>query len=366
MIARNLVRHPAKAAVSALGIALAASILVLGHAFLVSFQLIGQVQFGMVQRENLTVVFNAPRPLRVRHELDRLPGVVRTEPLRFVPVRLRHGHRSRRVAIMGLEPGSELRQLVTSRFRTLPLPPEGLVLTAKLGEVLGVGAGDAVTVELLEGNRSVHTLPVAGLVDELLGLTAYQSAAALDRLVGGAAISGALLRTDPLREPELNAALKRTPATAGVTSRDAMRATFETTLAESFSIMVTVILFFAGGLAAAVVYNAARIALSERGRELASLRVLGFTRGEVARMLLGEQALLTAVAVPCGLALGYAWVAALTGIYQWELFRMPLVVPLASYLVAVAVVVVTAAVSGLLVWRRLNRMDLVAVLKTRE
>jgi putative ABC transport system permease protein len=366
MIARNLVRHPTKAAVSALGIALAASILVLGHAFLVSFELIGQVQFSMVQRENLTVVFNAPRPTRVRHELDRLPGVVRTEPLRFVPARLRHGHRSRRIAIVGLEPGSEMRQLVTSRFRTLPLPPEGLVLTAKLGEVLGVRPGEAVTVELLEGNRSVHAVPVAGLVDELLGLTAYQSAPALDRLVGGAAISAALLRTDPLRERELNAALKRTPATGGVTSRDAMLATFERTLAESFSIMVTVILVFAGGLATAVVYNAARIALSERGRELASLRVLGFTRGEVARMLLGEQALLVAVAVPCGLALGYGWVAALTGIYQWELFRMPLVVPLESYFIATAVVVATAVASGLLVRRRLNRMDLVAVLKTRE
>jgi len=192
------------------------------------------------------------------------------------------------------------------------------------------------------------------------------SAPALDRLAGSATVSAALLRTDPLREGELHAALKRTPATAGVTSRDAMLASFEDTLAQSIGIIITVILVFAGGLAAAVVYNAARIALSERGRELASLRVLGFSRGEVARMLLGEQALLTAVAVPAGLALGYGWVAVFAGLYQWELFRMPLIVSTRSYLVAAAVVLVTAAASGLLVRRRLDRMDLVAVLKTRE
>jgi putative ABC transport system permease protein len=366
MIARNLTRHPAKALVSAFGIALAASILVLGDAMLGSIRLMGEVQFRLVQRENLTVVFNAPRPARVRYELSRLPGVVQTEPLRFVAVRLRHEHRSRRIALVGLEPGSELRQLVSSRFRARPLPAEGLLLTAKLGEVLHVSPGDLVSVELLEGDRSVHQVPVSGLVDELLGITGYMSAPAVDRLVGSTAIAAALLRTDPAREPELNAALKRSPATAGVTSRAAMLASFEATLAESFGIMVTVILAFAGGLAAAVVYNAARIALSERGRELASLRVLGFSRGEVARMLLGEQALVTVVAVPVGLALGYGWLAALTGLYQLELFRMPLVVSARSYAIAAGVVIVTAAASGWLVRRRLDRMDLVAVLKTRE
>jgi putative ABC transport system permease protein len=366
MIARNLTRHPAKAVVSAVGVALAVSILVLGSAMLDAIKLLGDVQFRLVQREDVTVVFNAPRPPRVRHELERLAGVLRTEPLRLVPARLRHGHRSRRIAIVGLERGSELRRLVTSRLRSMPLPPEGLVLTAKLGEILAVAPGDSLTVELLEGERAVRVVPIVGVVDELLGLTGYMSAAALDRLVGGPAVSAALLRTDPLREAELHAALKGTPATAGVTSRAAMLASFEGTLAQSLGIIITIILVFAGGLAAAVVYNAARIALSERGRELASLRVLGFTRGEVARMLLGEQALLTGVAVPAGLALGYVWVAALAGVYQWELFRMPLVVSARSYLIGTVVVLVAAAASGLLVRRRLDHMNLVAVLKTRE
>jgi putative ABC transport system permease protein len=248
----------------------------------------------------------------------------------------------------------------------MTLPPEGMVLTAKLGEVLLVGPGDSLTVELLEGERDVRRVQVVGLVDELLGLSAYMNAPAVDRLTGGAAVSAALLTTDAMRQARLFDVLKHTPATAGVSSREAMLTSFEETLAESMGYMITIILVFACGLAAAVVYNAARISLSERARELASLRVLGFTRGEVSRMLLGEQALLTAVAVPAGLALGYGWVAVLAGLYQWELFRLPLEVSGRSYVMAIAVVLATALLSALLVRRRLDRLDLVAVLKTRE
>jgi putative ABC transport system permease protein len=179
-------------------------------------------------------------------------------------------------------------------------------------------------------------------------------------------VAAALLRTDPALEAGLFSRLKQTPVTAGVTSRDAMLASFESTLAESLGIMIGVILGFACGLAAAVVYNTARIALSERGRELASLRVLGFTRGEVGRMLSGEQAILAATAIPGGLLLGYGWVVVLSQVYELDLFRLPPVVSLSSYLMSAGVVLLTVVASSLLVRRRLNRLDLVAVLKTRE
>jgi putative ABC transport system permease protein len=366
MIVRSLTRRPLRATVSVVGVGLAVSIVVLGSAMLDAIQLLAHVQFRLVQREDLMVVFNAPRSPRVRHDLDHLPGVLRTEPLRLVPARIRHAHHVRRIAMMGIEPGAELRQLITRRYRSVTLPPEGLVLTAKLGEVLGVGPGDSVTVEVLQGERAVRTVQVVGLVDELLGLSAYMNAQALDRIAGSAAVSAALLQSDPRGEAALHQRLKRTPAVAGVTSREAMLASFQATLAESLGYMITIILVFACGLAAAVVYNAARISLSERSRELASLRVLGFTRGEVAYLLLGEQALLTGVAIPTGLALGYAWVTVLARVYEWELFRLPLVVSARSYLIAAAVVMATAPGSALLVRRRLDRMDLVAVLKTRE
>ncbi len=367
IIARNFERRPAKAALSALGIAFAVAILVVGRFFVDAMRYMADVQFRHVQRENLSVVFNAPRPPRVRYELERLPGVLHAEGYRSVAVRLRAGHRSRRTALLGLEEKGELRRLVARNLTTVPLPPDGLVLTAKLGEILRVAPGDTLTVEVLEGARPVRRVAVAGFVDELLGLSAYMDQRALNRLLWeGNTLSGAFLRVDPLAAPGLYTRLKRLPGVAGVSSRDATLASFEATLARSIGMMTAILIGFAGALAVAMVYNAARIALSERARELASLRVLGFTRGEISLMLLGEQGILTAAGIVAGLAIGYGLCAVLAGLYQWELFRIPLVVSAQTYAFAVVVIFAAAVASGLLVRRRLDRLDLVAVLKTRE
>jgi putative ABC transport system permease protein len=227
--------------------------------------------------------------------------------------------------------------------------------------------GQTVQIEVLEQGRPVRTVRVAGVANELIGLNAYMDAGALHRLMReGDSISGAFLRVDAAATATLNAELKRMPAVAGATTRLAALQGFEETLARSLDVFTTVLVTFAAVIAAAMVYNAARIALSERGRELASLRVLGFTRGEVSVLLLGEQAILTALAIPLGFAIGYRLCAAMASAYQWEFFRLPLVVSTRTYGFAVAVVLASALGSALAVRRRIDRLDLVAVLKTRE
>jgi putative ABC transport system permease protein len=364
---RNLERRPLKAALSALGIAFAVAILLVGRFFVDAISVIAEVQFRHVQRENLMVVFNAPGSAAVRYDLTRLPGVLRAEPFRMVPVRLRAGHHSRRTALLGLEEAGELRRLIGRRLVPTGLPPEGVLLTTKLGEVLDVSPGDTLTVEVLEGARQMRRVAVAGFVDELLGLSAYMEQHALNRLLSeGNTLSGAFLRVDPFAAPALYGRLKRLPAIAGVSSRDAALASFEETLGESIGLITTILIGFAGALAVAIVYNAARIALSERARDLASLRVLGFTRGEIAGMLFGEQAVLIVSGIAAGLLLGYQLCGVLAGLYQWELFRIPLVLSAQSYVFAVAVIVAAAIGTALVVRRRIDRLDLVAVLKTRE
>jgi putative ABC transport system permease protein len=200
-----------------------------------------------------------------------------------------------------------------------------------------------------------------------MGLGAYMDRRALNRLVReGASESGAFLRVDPLAAPRLHDRLKRLPAVAGVASRDAAFASYTATLAQSIGVVTTILVGFAGALALATVYNIARIALSERARELASLRVLGFTRLEISVMLLGEQAVLTVAGIVAGLAMGYGFCAMMSGLYQWELFRIPLVVSGETYAFAIGVVLSAAALSALVVRRRLDRLDLIGVLKTRE
>ncbi len=367
MIARSIVRRGWKSVLAVLGISCAAGMLVLGGFFYDAVLYLMRVQFEVVQRDDVTVAFNEPRSASVRHELARLPGVLRAEPFRAVPVRLRFEHRSRRVDLTGLPANSELRRLIDTRLRPVELPLEGLVLNAKLAEALGAGVGDRVTVEVLVQARPVSEVAVAAVVEEMVGITAYMNLAALNRLLREeGALSGAHLAVDPNEAASLYLRLKTMPAVNAVAIRESVLKSFQEILDRSIVVSTMINVLFACVIAFGVVYNSARIALSERGNELASLRVLGFTRREVAVILLGEQGLLTLLAIPLGFALGAAVSWLLVTRLSTELYRIPLVLSAETFVFAAVVVALAALASGFLVARRLNRLDLIAVLKTRE
>lgn len=367
MIVRHLVRWPARSALTSFGIAMAAAILVAVSFARDSIDHLIDVQFFQTQRQDLTVTFADPRPTPALLELERLPGVLRAEPFRSVPVTLRNGRRFERTAITGVDPGADLVRLLDAGQRPIEAPPAGLVLSTTLAEILAVAPGELVRVEVLEGRQSVRAVPVAGLVEEYIGAAAYMATAALPRLLGeGPTISGAYLAVDTRALPELYRKLKDLPAVATVLLQTEALRTFRETMAENLLIMIVTNTTLAGLIALGVIYNSARVALSERGRELASLRVLGFTEGEVAYILLGELALLTALALPVGCIVGYGLSALIASLLKTELYRIPLVIEPSTYGYAVLVVVAAAAVSALAVGRRIFRLDLIAVLKTRE
>ena len=367
MIVRNIERRKWKAALSILGIALAVAVLVVGRYSFDALDYIIEVHFRTAQREDATITFNNPLTSRARFAAAHLPGVLRAETFRTVPVRLRFEHRSKRVAILGTRPDGKLRVLLDRQLQKVDLPPEGLMLSSKLAEVLGAHPGDTITVEVLEGARPVREVPLVRLVDEWIGLSAYMDAGALNRLMReGETVSGAYLAVDPRYEKQLYSLIKRTPAVAGTAFREKMLASFLETIAKSLTISTTVLIVFACIIAFAMVYNSARVALSERGHELASLRVLGFTRAEVSLMLLGEQALLTLAAMPLGFGIGVGICVLLVEVMDTELYRMPLVISGETYAFTFLVIAAAVGLSGLLILRRLYNLDLVEVLKTRE
>jgi len=367
MIVRNLERRPWKAALSTLGMALASALLVVGFFIYDGIAYLVRVEFETAAHDDVAVALNEPHGASARYAILSLPGVLRAEPFRLVPARLRFGHRSRRAGILGLGSERQLRRIIDQRLRAVELPPEGMVLSASLAQLFDISPGQVITVEVLEGRRPVRQVAVAAVVDDLIGTSAYMSITALNRLMSeGETISGAYLAVDSQVAPELYAQLKRTPAISGVFVRQAMLASFYATIARSLNISTGALVAFACVIAVGIVYNGARISLSERAHELASLRVLGFTQGEIGVMLLGEQGLLTAASVPLGLLMGREICALLAHMMQSELYRMPLVISRQTYGIAILVVAAAAAVSALLIFVRLRRLDLVSVLKARE
>jgi len=367
MIARSLLRARGKSLSTVTGIALSLGVLCALLGMFDSVDVVADLAFNQTYRDDVAVYFESPRSPDALTELARMPGVLRVEPVHVADVRLVSGHRERRVGLLGLEPGTELRRIVDARY-TRHLPPvEGLLLNRAQAERLALTPGDTVRVEVVGGRRRSADLVVTGLVDELMGGEAYASAETLQRLVAeGPRVAGAWLRVDAAGEQALYDRLKRTPGVAGVLVHDVLVSSFEETIEESFLIALLSTLVLGAALVMAIVYNQARVALSERGRDLASLRVLGFTRRDVAGMLLGEQGALVLLALPLGLVLGWLLTLLMMLRFETELFRLPVVVEPGTYLFAVAIVLVAAVLSALLVRRRLDRIDLIGVLKTRE
>lgn len=367
MIMRNLERNPIKAILSIVGLSLAVSLVITGQYTFDALNEIIRVQFRTAQRDDLSVGFNEARDLSVVHNLASLPGVLRVEPFNSTAVRMKFRHHAKKTVIIGLPPDRELRIVLDENERQVALPEDGILITKKLAEIIGVAAGDKLTVEILQGKRQTVSIPVAGIVDEPIGTFSYMSNAALARALSEPeTATGAFLAIDPKYQAELFRTLKTVPAIHSVNLREATLQSFLATVAENMKVNTTVLVVFACVIAAGVVYNSARIALSEHALELASLRILGFTRGEVGRMLLGEQSILTLAALPLGCALGYALSALISDLLSQELFRIPLVISTRTFLMSIGVVLLSAAVSGYLVWRKVQRLDLIEVLKTRE
>ncbi len=366
MILRHLERQPVRAVLTCLGVALAMAVLILGSFTHGAVNYLMDFQFNASQHQDMTIVLVEPASPSATAEISRLPGVLDSETFRAVPVRLRAGPRSRREAIIGLPANPRLSRVLDVYARPVPIPEDGLLLSDSLARILEVGPGDTVSVEVLEGQRPVADLTVRAIVTTYVGTAAYMQASALGRLMReGPVVSGAYLKVDPAQAATLYATLKQTPRVASVNVKQASISTFQKTFAQNILRMRLFNLVFASIIAFGVIFNSARIALAERAHELATLRILGFTRAEVSVILLGELAVITAAALPVGLVLGRLLSAYAATALRTETHRIPLVINTSTYGFAATVILVAALLSGLVVRRGLDHLDLIETLKSK-
>ena len=368
MMLRNIGRHPFRSALMALGMALATAILVVSLFTRDTMEQLIDVTYFMADRQDATVSFREKRPQeRVVSEMQRLPGVLAAEPYRAVPALIRNGNVERRLVISGRPRASDLSRIIDTDLRVVTLPESGLAISGMLAQILQVQVGDFVEVDLLEEQRRSVTLPVTALVEDYFGLRGMMDAQALSRLMREApAVDGVHLSLDAGKIDLLYDAIKRLPTVRGMALQRASLANFREAVAVLITTMAGIYTVLAAIIAFGVVYSGARISLSERSRELASLRVLGFTRGEVFRILLFEIGVLVVAAQPLGWFLGYelGWIMKTN--LAGELMRVRFVVTPSTYVFASVIMLASTLASALIVRRRVNRLDLVAVLKTRD
>jgi len=364
---RNLERRPMQALFTVAGLALATALLILPNTFKAGIADILDFKWDVVQRQDLNLGLNEPSSARLAHELAQLPGVTSLEPSRFAAVRVHFRGRSRQIGLRSLLPGAMHSRAVDRAHREITPPTDGLLVSAKLAEVLGAKVGDLLVVEALEGRRPVKVLPLVGLAEDFTGITAYMEMHAINRFLGeGDVITGASLGLDMSRRAEFLAALKEIPRVSAVAIKETLRKSFRETTAQMMGLIQSIYLFFSVIVAFGVIYNNARISLAERARELATLRVVGMTQREVGAILVIELVILACLAVPLGLVCGTGFATVIIASVNTETVRLPLVFTSYTYTFAVVVVATASVFSALVVLRKLRQLDLIATLKAPE
>jgi putative ABC transport system permease protein len=364
---RNIERRPMQAVFTVAGLALATGILIIPSCFRDGVDHVMEFQWDVVQRQDLSVGLVEPGDKRVCDVFAQLPGVLHVEPFRAAFVRLRNGNRHRQLAIRGIPAGTLHDRVIDARYRQIVLPKGGLVFSAKLADVLGARVGDQIMVESLEGKRTVAFVPLVALAEDFSGVAAYMDMESLNRiLLEGDIVSGATFSIDKAHWSEFLGSLKQVPRVSWVAIKNSLRESFRRTTARSIDLIQRIYMTFAIVVAFGVVYNNARISLAERARELATLRVVGFSRGEVGSILLTELVLLALPSVPLGLLLGTLFSSVIIGMVNTETVRLPLILTSHNYAFAALVVAAGSLVSAMVVLQKLKHLDLIAVLRAPE
>lgn len=367
MVLRQLERRPWRAVLSIIGLAMAGALLVMARFQVPTLTYLVDAQFRLSESHDVAVSFIEAAPRRALHELQALPGVEQVEGLRTVPVKLAHDSHSKTLAIEGLAALGQLRQPINDRLHRITLPPDGLVISSYLARQLGVEAGDTLQVQVLQGRRAQLQLPVMATLDDFVGMRAFMNIDALNRALGeGDLVSGALLNVQPGYElPTLHQLDRRPKVISAETRLTAVNAFFD--MLARISGPFTLIGTLMGAIVNfGVVYNSARITLAERARELASLRVLGFSTEDISRILLGEIGLLVLISIPLSFAFGWGLSWLLLQGLQSELYRMPNHIPLANYAFAALITLLSTTLSLVAVLRQVRRLDMIEALKSHE
>ncbi|MFC3117422.1 ABC transporter permease [Jhaorihella thermophila] len=347
MVLRRLTRQPLRMAGAVVGIASGIALSAAMASILDSFDEMMDLTFGVMDRSDMSVTFTQPIEARSVLDLAAIDGVIEVEPVRMVPAILRHGRDSYRGAIHGLRAEPRLYRAVDKAQRPLYLRGDGITLSRGLANELGVRAGQVLTLEVREGRRPRVDIPVIAVAETLLGSPAYMELDALNRaLKEPLRVSGAYLRVDPARADRIHARLKDMPMVAGVSLKAQARASLARVMDQGAGGTRYVMALIAAVITFGVIYNAARVAQAERARDLASLRVLGFTRAEVAYVLLGELAVVTLLALPLGGLMGWGLSFVISRGYSTDIYQIPPLFSAESYGWAMLVVLLAALVSG--------------------
>jgi len=367
IILRQIERAPRRAILSVMGLSLSVAILIFSFFIEDSIDRLLDIQYNRIQLEDVNISFVEPISSAAVDSLNAMQGILVTEPVRDVAVTYRLNQAEKKSSLTALTDQPYLRKILNRSLESERIPKQGLLMSETLAKILGAKVGDTIEVQVLEEKQPTLQLQIVRITKQWIGMGAYIHTDYLHNLLDQQPrMTSAALLIDANYETDIYNRLKSVPMIIGLNITTVLMQIFTDIMAENMLMMMTTYIIFASIISFGVIYNTARIALSERWRELASLRVLGLSRREVAYLLFGELSLMTLLSIPVGIAIGVLLSYGMAESMESELFRIPFYIESSTYGYSILVLLVSTLVSFYLVWKQVDSIDLVSAQKGVE
>lgn len=364
---RNVFRNRGRTLTGVVSCALAAAIVFCSLALYDGMRYLIDFQFDHVMRSDVDLALRDETSRRSFYEARMLPAVRYVEPTFGLACQLRHGAHARRMGVIGLPRPHRLTVPVDADAQPIEIPLAGLVLTSKLAELLEVRVGDTLELTPIRGRRDTYDVPVAAVAKTYIGVGAYADLHYLSELVGeAAAINGLQMRVDPAHQADLFRAVKGLPNVQAITINAEARANLEDTFVRTSVVSLGLLILFAGMMAFGAILNASMVEISDRLREVSTLRVIGYDPSAVAAIFLRQNVIVCLLGMVAAIPLSYAMLHGAALGYDSELFRMPVIIHARSVIGAAALMSLFIIVSQVFVYRRIRRLDWLEGVKVKE
>ena len=368
MITRNITRHKFRSGINVFGVMISTALLIIGFFSIDGIDYLMEFEYEKMQRQDVRVSFYLERGKEALYDAKRFEHVDYAEPMLQYPFTLTNDWRTRDVLIVGLQRHSRLQRLLDTEERTVDIGESGLVLSKKLAEMMSLNVGDRVKIKPMIGRvTDEKVVRVSKIIQQYFGASGYMNIEALSRVLNESyAMNSVLLATAPGKAKFMNDELEDIPAVSSIEVKEDSIRNMNETIQMNMKVTSFVTVLFAGIISFSIIYNITSVSLAERERELASLRVMGFSREEVGRILYHENIALGVVGLVLGLPLGIAISKALVTAFDTEMIRLPYHLEPRTFIISITLTLFFVLVSNLAIRRKIHHLDLVETLKERE
>ncbi len=361
MVIRNIFRNKRRALFLVGGIALTYAISMVPIYMSTIFNTMFDLQYGQFQTMDYNIDFVVPMNKNVTLEVLQLIDSDHIEPKAEIPFELSRGWRKETTSVIALSSDTKFFNFKDENGLDFTIPERGIVLSQILAKLLDVQVGDEIVIKSYFPDKDDKAIKVVGIVEQYLGSNAYMDINQMYELLEEKdLVTGVLLNSND----DVVTKLKDVKNIRQIQSLQDMRESlleFMDMIIASMSIM----LIFGGVLGFAIVYNVTTVSINERIMEFSSLRVLGFDKNQIYRLVTRENSLMTVFGILLGIPLGYGMCVGLSTAVSTEIYSIPIMITPGTYIISAIATIIFITIAQLATIRKIHNINFMEALKNR-